>query len=220
MITLYALKQSRAYRIAWLLELLEVEYNLVLIDRDKQTFLAPNDLRKMHPLGKSPLIQDGELILAESGAIVEYLLNRYDVQCRFKPQNSDASYTDYIYWLHYAEGSMMPLLVMSLIFNRIDAQKVPFFVKPIVRKITTTFRHHFLHPQLKLHLDYIEQKLANKTWFLGEQLTGADIMMSFPLQALVYKGLDNYPNINNYVKRITQNNAYQKAEMKIGKLEI
>lgn len=218
MIKLYALKQSRAYRIAWLLELLQVDYQLEILERDKQTFLAPNSLRTIHPLGKSPLITDGELTLGESGAIVEYLLQRYDQQHQFKLQTESADYPQYLYWLHYAEGSMMPLLLISLIFNRIDAQKVPFFVKPIVRKITGSVRANFIEPQLKLHLDYIEQTLAGKKWFLGEQLTGADIMMSFPLQALVVKGLEGYPNINAYVSRIEQEPSYQRAEQKLGKL--
>lgn len=220
MITLHALKQSRAYRIAWLLELLEVDYQMNVLERDKTTFLAPQKLREIHPLGKSPLIQDGELTLGESGAIVEYLLGRYDSQHHFKPTTESAEYPNYLFWSHYAEGSMMPLLLISLIFNRIDAQKVPFFVKPIVRKITGSVRASFIDPQLKLHLDYIEQTLAGKKWFLGEQLTGADIMMSFPLQALVAKGLEGYPNINAYVKRIEQDPAYQRAEQKIGKFTI
>ena len=220
MIKLYALKQSRAYRIAWLLELLQVDYQLEILERDKQTFLAPNSLRNIHPLGKSPLITDGELTLGESGAIVEYLLQRYDPQHNLKPTIDSPNYPQYLYWLHYAEGSIMPLLLISLIFNRIDAQKVPFFVKPIVRKITGSVRASFIDPQLKLHLDYIEQTLAGKKWFLGEQLTGADIMMSFPLQALVLKGLEGYPNINDYVARIEQEPSYQRAEQKIGKFSL
>lgn len=217
---LYALKQSRAYRIAWLLELLEQPYELAVIERDKQTFLAPDSLRNIHPLGKSPLLQDGELVLGESGAIVEYLLNRYDSANRFKPAADSADYPNYLYWLHYAEGSLMPLLVISLIFKRIDERKVPFFIKPIVRKITDGVRASFLTPQLKLHLDYIEQQLHGKTWLLGEQLTGADIMMSFPLQALVAKGLDGYPNINAYAQRIAADAAFQQAEQKLGQFVI
>ncbi|QLB20747.1 glutathione S-transferase [Vespertiliibacter pulmonis] len=220
MITLYALKQSRAYRIAWLLELLHLDYKIDVIERDSQTFLAPDRLRQIHPLGKSPLIVDGDLTLGESGAIVEYLLQRYGDQFSFKPAVDNAEYPNYLYWLHYAEGSIMPLLVMSLVFNRIDQQKVPFFIKPIVRKITEGVRHTFLTPQLKLHLDHIEQSLSGKTWFLGEQLTGADIMMSFPLQALVLRGMKDYPNIQRFVKQIQQDPAYQQAEQKIGKLTI
>lgn len=216
MITLYALKKSRAYRISWLLELLEIDYQLELIERDPQTFLAPDRLRAVHPLGKSPLITDNGLTLGESGAIVEYLLQRYDTQQQFKPTVDSPNYPDYLYWLHYAEGSLMPLLVMSLVFQRIDQRNVPFFIKPIVRKITNGVRASFLTPQLNLHLTQIEQHLHTKKWFLGEQLTGADIMMSFPLQALVAQGLKDYPNIVRYVQQIEQNTAYQRTAEKMG----
>lgn len=216
MITLYALKKSRAYRISWLLELLEVDYQLEVIERDPHTFLAPDRLRAIHPLGKSPLITDNGLTLGESGAIVEYLLQRYDRKQQFKPAVDSPNYPDYLYWLHYAEGSLMPLLVMSLVFQRVDQRNVPFFIKPIVRKITNGVRASFLTPQLNLHLTQIEQHLSGKNWFLGEQLTGADIMMSFPLQALVAQGLDGYPNILRFVQQIQQNRAYQRTEQKIG----
>lgn len=216
MLKLYALKQSRAYRIAWLLELLELDYQLELIERDKKTWLAPSSLKAVHPLGKSPLLQDGELTLAESGAIVEYLLARYNPKGAFKPNADSADYPHYLYWLHYAEGSLMPLLIISLVFHRIEQQKVPFFVKPIVRKIVNGVRGSFIQPQLKLHLDHIEQWLNGKTWLVGEHLSGADVMMSFPLQALVKKGLAGYPNIHAYVMRIEQDAAYLRAEAKIG----
>lgn len=220
MIKLYALKQSRAYRIAWLLELLALDYELEIIERDKETFLAPAILKKTHPLGKSPVLQDGSLTLAESGAIVEYLLARHNPTQQFKPTLESDDYPNYLYWLHYAEGSLMPLLVMSLVFNRIEQRKVPFFVKPIVQKIVDSVKGSYLTPQLKLHLDHIEQQLSGKQWFLGETLSGADIMMSFPLQALVKKGLEGYPNIQAYVARIEKNPAYVRAEQKIGKFVI
>ncbi|WP_236966860.1 glutathione S-transferase [Mannheimia varigena] len=188
MIKLYALKQSRAYRIAWLLELLALDYELEIIERDKETFLAPAILKKIHPLGKSPVLQDGSLTLAESGAIVEYLLARHNPTQQFKPTPESDDYPNYLYWFHYAEGSLMPLLVMSLVFNRIEQRKVPFFVKPIVQKIVDSVKGSYLTPQLKLHLDHIEQQLSGKQWFLGETLSGAGIMMGFPLQALVKKG--------------------------------
>ncbi|MCK3655342.1 glutathione S-transferase [Pasteurellaceae bacterium Macca] len=217
MITLYALKQSRAYRIAWLLELLELDYQLEIIERDKTTFLAPDSLRQLHPLGKSPLLQDGDLTLAESGAIVEYLIHRYGNA--LKPDGESPAFTDYLYWLHYAEGSLMPLLVMNLIFKRIDDRKVPFFIKPIVHKITQSVRESYLNPQLERHLDHIERHLQDKTWFLGETLSGADIMMSFPLQAIASRQ-SGYPNIQAYVARLTQHPAYLRAEQKLGKFHI
>lgn len=220
MLKLYALKQSRAYRIAWLLELLELDYLLEIIERDKQTFLAPSSLKHIHPLGKSPLLQDGAFTLAESGAIVEYLLTRHNPNQRFKPATENADYPNYLYWLHYAEGSIMPLLVMSLVFKRIEQRKVPFFVKPIVQKIVNSVRSGYLTPQIKLHCDHIEQQLSRNTWFLGDKLSGADIMMSFPLQAMVKNGLEGYPHIHAYVARLEQDTAYLRAEEKLGKFTI
>ena len=156
MITLYALTQSRAYRIAWLLEHLGLDYHAEIVRRNEQTQLAPESLRSIHPLGKSPLLQDGSLILPESGAIVEYLIATYDKTGSLRPATDSPNYPDYLFWLHYAEGSLMPLLVMSLVFRKIDQSPMPFFAKPIARKITGKTRENFLNPQLKLHLGFVE----------------------------------------------------------------
>ena len=219
MITLYALTQSRAYRIAWLLEHLGLDYRVEVVPRDEQTKLAPKSLRQIHPLGKSPLLQDGDLVLPESGASVEYLIGTYDKSGSLKPAADSPTYTDYLFWMHYAEGSLMPLLVMSLVFRKIDQSPMPFFVKPIARKITGGTRENFLNPQLKLHLDFVEQKLqGNTAWLLGDTLTGADIMMSFLLQAALSRTDLALPNIAAYVRRVESHPDYQKAEAKLGKL--
>ncbi|OSI22427.1 glutathione S-transferase [Neisseria dumasiana] len=220
MITLYALKQSRAYRIAWLLELLGLEYRAEVIARDAETSLAPDSLRRVHPLGKSPLIDDNGLVLAESGAIVEYLIARYGQETALRPSESSAVYPEYLFWLHYAEGSLMPLLVMSLVFRKIETRKMPFFAKPVARKITDGVRASFLNPQLKLHLEFVENKLKGRTWLLGGEISGADIMMGFPLQAAVSRTPQNLPNISAYVRRIENDPAYQLAQERIGKLEL
>lgn len=218
MITLHALTQSRAYRIAWLLELLNLDYQANVVARDETTKLAPESLRQIHPLGKSPLLQDGDLTLPESGAIVEYLIGRYGKDSTLKPATDSASYPDYLFWLHYAEGSLMPLLVMSLVFRKIDEKPMPFFARPIARKITGGVRESFLNPQLKLHLEFIEGRLKNHTWLLGDTLTAADVMMSFPLQAALARSSLDLPNIAAYVQRIETHPAYQRAESKLGKL--
>lgn len=219
MLTLYALKQSRAYRVAWLLELLGVDYRVQSAERDTKTQLAPDDLRQIHPLGKSPIIQDNEQIIAESGAICEYLLHQFDSEKHFQLNPSDAEFWAYRQWLHYAEGSFMPLLVMSLIFRKIDTQPKPFFVRPIAQKITDSVRKSYLSPQLALHLDYIEQSLNGKTWLVGEKITVADVMMGFPLQSLAKRvDMSSLPNISAYVARIHADPAYQRAEAKLGEL--
>lgn len=221
MLTLYALTQSRAQRIAWLLELLQADYQVQMIERDKESKLAPAHLREIHPLGKSPIIQDNDVIIAESGAICEYLLAKFDTEQRLQITPEHADFWVYRQWVHYAEGSLMPLLVMSLIFRKIDDKPMPFFAKPIARKITDGVRRSFLSPQLALHLDYIEQSLAGKTWLVGDKITIADVMMSFPLQAVAKRAnVDALPNIAAYVQRIEKNEFYLKAEEKVGKLMI
>ncbi len=221
MLTLYALTQSRAQRIAWLLELLQADYQVQMIERDKESKLAPAHLREIHPLGKSPIIQDNDVIIAESGAICEYLLAKFDTEQRLQITPEHADFWAYRQWVHYAEGSLMPLLVMSLIFRKIDEKPMPFFAKPIARKITDGVRTSFLSPQLALHLDYIEQSLTGKTWLVGDKITIADVMMSFPLQAIAKRAnVDALPNIAAYVQRIESNEFYFKAEDKVGKLVI
>lgn len=220
MITLHALSQSRALRIAWLLELLQLDYQTELIPRDPDTQLAPPGLRRLHPLGKSPLLQDGELALPESGAIAEYLLHRYGAGSTLKPAADSPAYPDYLFWLHYAEGSLMPLLVMSLVFRKVDEKPVPFFVRPIARRITGGVRESFLNPQLELHLGFVEGRLKGKTWLLGDTLTAADVMMSFPLQAALKRSRPDRPHIAAYVERIEADPAYRRAESKLGKLTV
>lgn len=216
MLTLYVLKQSRAQRIAWLLEELNLDYQIEFFDRDNKTKLAPKEMQKIHPLGKSPILKDDDLVLVESGAIVEYLINRYG-NGKLKPPAESAVYPVYLQWLHYAEGSLMLPLILSLIFRKIDNTPMPFFVKPIAKKITAGVRSRFIDPQIQLHFGYVEKYLSGKTWFVGEQLSGADFMMSFPLQA-VEKQLDSamFPNIKNYVARIEATESYQRVKAKFG----
>lgn len=220
MITLYVLKQSRAWRIAWLLELLDVPYRTEVLERHAETHLAPGALRALHPLGKSPIIVDGDLVLAESGAIVEYLITRYGQHSGLRPATDEAGYSQYLFWMHYAEGSLMPLLLMSLVFRKIDEQPMPFFVRPIAQKITAGVRGSFINPQLDLHLQFVEQSLQGRSWLLGDRLSGADIMMSFPLQVTLSRAGQDLPSITAYVRRIESEAAYRRAEERIGKLTL
>ncbi|WP_373741679.1 glutathione S-transferase [Neisseria sp.] len=220
MITLYALKQSRAYRIAWLLELLDLDYRAEIFERDTATKLAPDALRDIHPLGKSPVVDDNGTVLAESGAIVEYLIARYDAAGRLKPAADSPQWRDYLFWLHYAEGSLMPLLVMSLVFRKIDERKMPFFAKPVAHQITDGVRKSFLNPQLKLHLEFVESRLAGKSWLLGQEPGGADVMMSFPLQAALSRTELELPAIREYVTRIETDAAFRRAQQRLGRLDL
>ena len=210
-IIVHHLNNSRSQRILWLLEELGLEYKVKRYERNPETLLAPDSLREVHPLGKSPVITDGELTLAESGAIIEYLVERYG-DGRFAPAPGTPDRLRYTYWLHYAEGSAMPPLVMQLIFNQID-QKTPFFLSPIARIITGEVKKTFIKPQITQNLDYLEAELKKSTWFVSDEFTAADIQLSFPLEAAAaYAGLDeSRPQLMDFLKRIHARPAYQKA---------
>lgn len=181
-------------------------------DRDPETQLAPPELLAVHPLGKSPVISDGDTVIAESGAIVEYLA-RVHGNGRLSPQVGTGAYNDYVYWLHYAEGSLMPPLLLNLIFNRIKTTKMPFFVKPIAKGIADKVLTSFVTPNVTRHIAFIEQHLNDREWFAGDQLSGADIQMSFPLEAAVAR--DSVPkscvNIRKFVKQVQSRDAYKRA---------
>ena len=226
MIKVHHLNNSRSQRILWMLEELNLEYEIVLYERDVKTLLGPESMSKVHPLGKSPIITDdrsGEKILiAESGAIIEYLLETYGKNSSLiTPETGTQEKRDYRYWLHFSEGSLMPPLLISLIFDRVKKARVPFFVKPITKAVSDKVLTEFINPNILLLLDHIEASLKGKKWFLGDQLSGADIQMSFPLETSVASGLinENYPSIQLYVERIHQQPAYHAALKKGGKYD-
>ncbi|MEO7035822.1 MAG: glutathione S-transferase [Polyangiaceae bacterium] len=212
MIVVHHLNNSRSQRVLWLLEELGVSYEVKRYQRDPKTLLAPKELRAVHPLGKSPVVTDGELVLAESGAITEYLIERYG-DGRLIPGAGSAARLRYRYWLHYAEGSAMPPLLLKLIFDRIEDSPAPFFVRPILRGVATKVKERFVLPQVKLHLDYMESELGTAQWFAGPELTGADIQLSFPLEAAAARaGLDQTrPRLHAFLARIHARPAYQRA---------
>src|SRR6202795_384853 len=187
MIIVHHLNNSRSQRILWLLEELGLEYDIRRYQRDPKTMLAPPELRAVHPLGKSPVITDGDLTLAESGAIVEYLAGRYGGG-RLVPAAGTPEHLRYIYWLHYAEGSAMPPLLLKLVFDRVESAPMPFFVRPIAKQIAGRAKSSFIEPQIKLHLDYMEKELGKSTWFAGNEFSAADVQMSFPLEAAAARG--------------------------------
>ena len=196
----------------WLLEELGLDYTVVRYQRDPQTMLAPPELKKIHPLGKSPVLVDGEYVLAESGAVLEYLVERYDAAHRFAPSPSTAEHLRYRYWLHYAEGSAMPPMLLSLVFSRLKKAPMPFFARPVARGIAEKAMKTFVGPQVKLHLDYMEAELGKASWFAGEQFSAADIQMSFPVEAAAVRaGLEKYPNLAHFLSRIHARPAYQRA---------
>lgn len=210
-LVVHHLNNSRSQRVLWLLEELALPYEVERYQRDSNTMLAPPSLRRVHPLGKSPLVTDGERVLAESGAIIEYLADRYGAGS-IAPVLTAPERLRYIYWLHYAEGSMMPLLLLTLIFDRVENAKLPFFAKPISKRISSDVHRRFIDPQLKLHLDYVEGELAKQPWFAGESFSGADIQMSFPIEAASSRGgLGDRPQLRAWLERIHARPAYRRA---------
>jgi glutathione S-transferase len=212
MITLHHLNNSRSQRILWLLEELGLPCEIKRYERDPKTLRAPPALRAIHPLGKSPVITDGALTLAESGAIIEYLAERYGAG-ELMPAAGTPERVRCSYWLHYAEGSAMPPLVMKLVFNRIKIAPAPFFVKPIARQMADKVARTFIDPQLKLHLDYLESELGQSEWFVGHAFSVADIQLSFPLEAFAARGGlgGDYPRLSAFLERIRARPAYRRA---------
>jgi glutathione S-transferase len=212
MVVVHHLNDSRSQRILWLLEELAIPYEIRRYQRDAATMLAPPELRAVHPLGKSPVITDGDITVAESGAIVEYLVGQHG-QGRLVPAAGTEARRRYTYWLHYAEGSAMSPLLLKLVFDRIEATPMPFFARPIAREISAKVKGSFIDPNLALHLDYLEAELAHGDWFAGPEFTAADIQLSFPIElARVRAGLDeSRPRLMDFLRRIHARPAYQAA---------
>ena len=212
MITVHHLNNSRSQRVLWLLEELGLPYEIKHYQRDPKTMLAPASLRKVHPLGKSPVISDGEATVAESGAIIEYLIERHGGG-RLVPAPGTPERLRYRYWLHFAEGSAMPPLLMKLVFDRVATTPMPFFAKPIARAISAKVIASFIEPNLERQLDYMEGELARGDWFAGSEFSAADIQMSFPVEAAAQRaGLDtSRPRLMGWLQRIHARPAYRRA---------
>ena len=212
MITVHHLNNSRSQRVLWLLEELGVAYEVKRYERDAKTMLAPPELLAVHPLGKSPVIVDGVVTVAESGAVIEYLIDRYGAG-RLMPPAGTPERLRYTYWLHYAEGSAMPPLLLKLVFDRVASSPTPWPISTIARKIAGNVQSAFIAPQLKRHLDYMEAELVAHPWFAGGEFTAADVQMSFPLEASVARaGLNaSRPHLTGFLERIHARPAYQRA---------
>lgn len=221
MITVHHLENSRSQRVLWLLEELGIPYEIERYARDPKSMLAPPELRAVHPLGKSPVITDGDLVLAESGAILEYLVDTYG-DGRMKPADGTRERIRYTYWLHYAEGSVMPPLLFKLVFDVIESAPMPFFVRPFAKAIAGRTKSTFIAPQIALHLDFVEAELARSAWFAGDDFSAADVAMSFPLEVAAGRaGLDaTRPRSIAFLDRIHARPAYRTALEKGGPFEV
>jgi glutathione S-transferase len=212
MLIVHHLNNSRSQRILWLLEELGLDYEIKKYQRDPKSMLAPPELRAVHPLGKSPVVQDGDTIVAESGAIIEYLVGRYG-DGRLAPAPGTPERLRWTYFLHYAEGSAMPPLLLKLVFDRVESTPAPFFVRPIARAIANKVKDGFVLPQIRQHLAFLEGELAERAWFAGDDFSAADIQLSFPLEAAAARGgLDGkYPKLSAFLERIHARPAYRRA---------
>jgi len=215
MLTVHHLNNSRSQRVLWLLEELGVPYEIVRYERQPD-MRAPRELRAIHPLGKSPVITDDNNTIAESGAIVEYLVQTHGGG-RLIPPPGTPERLRYTYWLHYAEGSAMPLLLLKLLFN-IMPKRAPALLRPLVRKVSTQTLTTLVNPQLKQHMAFWEGELQKSEWFAGNEFTAADIQMSFPLQAAAARGglEQGHPRATDFLERIAKRPAYQRAMEKGG----
>ncbi len=217
MITVHHLNNSRSQRILWLLEELGLEYDIKYYQRDLETMLAPASLRQVHPLGKSPVITDDSLTIAESGAIIEYLVERYGDGRLSPPLDAPERLR---YRLHYAEGSLMPPLLIKLVFEQME-KRSPLLLRPLVQSISQPVESSFIEPQIATHLDYLEAELEHYPWFASNEFTAADIQMSFTLEvAAKQAGLDaSRPKLVDWLDRIHARPAYQRAVKRSSEVE-
>ena len=221
MITVHHLNNSRSQRVLWLLEELGLTYEVKRYERDRKTMLAPPELRAVHPLGKSPVLTEDGRTLAESGAILEYLLD-YHGEGRLRPAERTPERLRYNYWLHYAEGSAMTPLLLKLIFGHLPRQ-LPAILRPLGRMISAGANGKMIGPQLRRHFDFMESELANHgPWFAGPEFSAADVQMSFPLEAGAARveGAQARPLLQEFLKKIHARPAYQRALERGGPYEL
>jgi glutathione S-transferase len=210
MLVVHHLNNSRSQRVLWLLEELGVPYEVKRYQRDAKTMLAPPELKQVHPLGKSPVVTEDGKTIAETGAIVEYILERYGAGRLVPPAGSDDKLR-YTFWLHYAEGSAMTPLLLRLLFARIP-MNAPGLIRGLIKGVFKTADGRIVEPSLQAHLALWEAELTKSEWFAGAQFTAADIMMSFPCEAAAQRaGARSKPKISAFLDKIHARPAYKKA---------
>jgi glutathione S-transferase len=215
MLTVHHLNNSRSQRVLWLLEELGLPYEIKHYQRDPKTMLAPPELRAVHPLGKSPVVTDGDATLAETGAIVEYIVEQ--AGGRLRPAAGTPERLRWTFWLHYAEGSLMSPLLLKLVFD-VMPQRSPMILRGLVRNIASRAKAGFVMPQLRTHFDFLESELGKSEWFAGNEFSAADVMMSFPLEAGGARAgaFDGRPRLKAFVEKIHARPGYRRALEKGG----
>ena len=221
MIIVHHLNNSRSQRILWLLEEIGLPYEVKRYERDPKSMLAPPELRAVHPLGKSPVITDGEVTVAESGAIIEYLVDKYS-PLGLRPSRGTPESLRYTYWLHFAEGSAMAPILLTLVFNGVEKAKMPFPLHWMAKAISYGVKKNYIDGQLRLIFNFINEELKKKNWFAGANFSAADIQMSFAIEA----GFShptiaaNFPRLKEFLNQIHERPAYQRALEKGGPYKI
>ena len=212
MIILHHLENSRSQRVLWLLEELGLPYEIRRYQRKPDTSMAPPELMRVHPLGKSPVITEGAITVAESGAIIEYLLDTHGGG-RLRPPAGTPERRQFTYWLHFAEGSAMPYLLLQLVFDKVKAAPLPFFLKPVVKAIAAKVTDGYIAPNIRRQLEYMQGELGQRPWFAGAEFSAADVQMSYPLEAAAVRlGLEGrYPALADWLARIHARPAYARA---------
>ena len=221
MLHLHHLANSRSFRIIWLLEELNTEYELTCYERNK-AYRAPDSLKKVHPIGHAPMLEVNDRVLIESGFIIEYLIKHYDTEKQLKPSDdNEAAWEAYTFWLHFAEASLMPPLVMRLVFSKVVDQS-PMLIKPVSKKIQSQVEKSMISSSLEKMLCMMEQHLQDNHWFAGSEFSAADIQMHLAVVgANAGPGLDKtkYANILIWLKRCEERDAFKRAEEKGGRLQ-
>jgi glutathione S-transferase len=210
-IIVHHLMYSRSLRALWLLEELGLDYELVRYERDAN-FRAPPSLDKAHPLGRAPIVEVDGFVLAESGAILEYFADR---EQRLRPVSPDGL-REYRFFLHYAEGSAMPPLLVALLVERVRSAPMPIFIKPIARRIGDEIERNYSGPAIERHFGFVEQTLRHRRHFAGEEFSAADIQMIYPVEAALRRSGNRWPRLREWLERVKAREAYRRAEAKGG----
>jgi len=218
MITLHHLEKSQSIRILWLLEELGVPYEVKLYDRDPQTRLAPAAYKAISPLGTAPVITEGDVTLAETNAIVDYILDRHD-DGRLRPAPGTPERARYLFWFHASQGSLQPLLTNKFVMMAMTT-RAPFLFRPVAKALVGGLDKVFFGPRLKALLAEIETQLGKTKWFAGDHLTAADIVMGYSMElAAARAGMDeaSFPNAHRFLKQMRETPSYKRAMEKDGK---
>ena len=219
MITLHHLENSQSIRILWLLEELGTEYGFKMYDRDTKTMLAPDDYKALSPLGTAPVITDGDIVLAESNAIIDYILDKAGPNT-LRPAAQDKDRAPYLFWFHAAQGSYQSILTMSFVLS-ITTSKTPRLIRPLISKVLGMTQNLFIKPRLKAVMDKMETDLSSTAFLAGDQFTAADIAMGYTLYMADMRadlGAD-YPNAKAYLDRMNARPAWKRAVAKDGKFQ-